>query len=129
MMKTVETRPYEFLIRWKNGVISGAHVGFEDVILEAGVVSGTVQQNVQAVNVGLGKGFPLADILGQIQIDALTEKDAALAAKSLADSKCAEHAATIATLEASLASLQKQSDAQIKEIVALKTPVDIAIAK
>jgi hypothetical protein len=47
----------------------------------------------------------------------------------VADSKCAEHAASIATLEASLASLQKQSDAQTQEIAALKTPVDIAIAK
>lgn len=128
-MKTVETQPYEFLIRWRDGVISGAHVGFEEIILDAGVVTATIQQAVQPVDVGLGNGFPLVDILGQIQITALTEKDAALAAKSAADSKCAEHKKNIVALEASLASLQAQSDAQAKELISLKTLVDAETVK
>lgn len=80
-MKTVITRPYEFLVRWKDGIISGAHVGFEDVIMDDGKELGSRQSNVVSVAIGESKGFPIADILDQISIDALKERDSAIAEK------------------------------------------------
>ena len=70
-MKTVVTRPYEFLVRWRNGAISGAHVGFEDAIVEDGNTVSTTPNPVTPVDIGQGNGFPLSDILGTIEIDAL----------------------------------------------------------
>lgn len=70
MARTVETRPYEFLVRWRDGRISGAHVGFEDAIIEDGVVQGVSPRNVQAVDIGNGQGFPLQDILTTMSADA-----------------------------------------------------------
>lgn len=84
-METVK-RPYEFLVRWKDGIISGAHVGFEVTVTENGQVISTTPLNVVSVDIGTGQGFPLADILGQIQVDALKDRDAALTAKSQAES-------------------------------------------
>jgi hypothetical protein len=69
-MKTVITRPYEFLVRWRDGVISGAHVGFEDAIVEDGKVIGATPLPVQAVDIGSGQGFPLQDILTAMGADA-----------------------------------------------------------
>jgi multidrug efflux pump subunit AcrA (membrane-fusion protein) len=122
-MKQVITRPYEFLVRWRDGVISGAHVGFEDVIVEDGAVIGAVQQNVQAVDIGLGKGFPLAEILGQIHIDALTERDAAIAERDaqIAEREAAEIAkdAAIAEKQALIAQAETQA-AELQELRQLK---------
>jgi len=126
-MKQVITRPYEFLVRWRDGVISGAHVGFEDVIVEDGAVIGAVQQNVQAVDIGLGKGFPLADILGQIHIDALTQLDAAKAEvdglnTALEGQKqiLTQHEASITALIAEKQEVAAIADAQAAELQELR---------
>lgn len=99
-METVK-RPYEFLARWKDGVLVGAHVGFEVTVTENGQVLSTTPLNVVPVDVGQGQGFPLADILGQLQIDALKDREAALAAKAQAESDkaTAEAAKTAAEAE------------------------------
>lgn len=112
MIETVK-RPYEFLVRWRDGVISGAHVGFEVTTTENGQVLSTTPLPVVAVGDG---GFPLADILGQIQIDALKDREAAKAAQAVADAnaataqaeakakadECTVHEQTIADLRAQL---------------------------
>jgi hypothetical protein len=85
-METLK-RPYEFLIRWKDGAISGAHVGYEVTATEDGNVLSTTPLPVVPVDVGTGQGFPLAEILGQVQIDALKDRESALAAKAAAESE------------------------------------------
>lgn len=71
MVTTVQVRPYELLVRWRNGVISGAHVGFEDAIFEDGVFRSASPRNVQPVDIGSGQGFPLSDILTTLSADSL----------------------------------------------------------
>ena len=68
-----ETRtPYEFLVRWdKDGKLSGAHVAFCDTVKKDGEVIQQTPCAVQAVAVGTQAGFPLAEILDQLHIDAL----------------------------------------------------------
>lgn len=60
--------PYEFLVRWSaDGTLSGAHVGFRMITKEDGVVIADVLEPVVPVAVGLQAGFPLADILANVQ--------------------------------------------------------------
>lgn len=70
-MLVEEKRPYEFLVRWQDGVVKGAHVGYVHRILRDGVVVSETPGDVTPVTVGIQVGFPLADILDQIQIGAL----------------------------------------------------------
>jgi uncharacterized membrane protein len=60
-------QPYEFLVRWDaNGKLAGAHVQW---MLDSGALS-----EAEPVEITKGKSpsaFPLADILSQIQTDAL----------------------------------------------------------
>lgn len=71
-----KTLPYEFLARWTDGKLAGAHVGFITQIVEDGVVLSQTVGDVMPVDVGSGKGYPLQDIMDQLHIDALTEVDA-----------------------------------------------------
>ena len=105
-------RPYEMLVRWKDGVIAGAHVGFELTTTENGVVLSTTPLDVMPVDIGQGAGFPLADILSQVQVDAITGKDAAEAKCAAAEADCAKHEATIAALTAKVAELESAIAAQ-----------------
>lgn len=112
-MLTTEKRPYEFLVRWRKGVISGAHVGFELTTLEDGKEINTTPLDVMAVDIGNGQGFPLKEILDQLHIDALSQIDTlngSLKSKSV----------EIDELNSSLKSLQEISDRQQAEIEALQ---------
>ena len=93
-MLTEITRPYEFLARWdtKTGMLSGSHVGFSTIILRDGVF---VTEQVNPVQPVGAAGFPLADILNILQIDAITAMDAAKAELS---AEKAAHNATKAEL-------------------------------
>ena len=72
MAEFTETRtPYEFLVRWnKDGTIQGSHVGWLDTVKKDGEILTQTPSNVEAVG---ADGFPLNDILSQLQIDALKE--------------------------------------------------------
>lgn len=70
-MITTIKRPYEFLARWREGKISGAHVGFEVTTMEDGKVISVAPLTVQPVDIGNGIGFPLRDILNDLSADAL----------------------------------------------------------
>jgi len=105
MIETVK-RPYEFLVRWREGLISGAHVGFEVTTLEDGKVLSTTPLAVIPVNVGQGVGFPLADILAQIQVDAIVSLAEMTALKDAAQITCAQQEATIIELQTALAAAQ-----------------------
>ena len=116
-MITTEKRPYELLVRWREGKITGAHVGFELTATEDGKVLSTTPLAVMAVDIGQGIGFPLADILAQVHTDALIGRDMAIAEKSAAQTErsaalaecraakdeCTKREATISALTAELA--------------------------
>ena len=68
--------PYEFLIRWDNsGVIQGAHIAFLETVLKDEQVITQTQSSVESVEIAGQLGFPLSDVLSQIQIDALKQVD------------------------------------------------------
>lgn len=110
-MSIIEQRkPYEFLARWDTltGQFKGAHIQFFDAVLRDGVqIAG---QPSKAFGVGEGMAFPLADILSQVQIDALAELDARAA--TIAPLTAARDAALarVAELEAQLAALTTETD-------------------
>jgi hypothetical protein len=76
---TEERTPNEFLVRWNNeGLIQGAHVGWLDTVLKDGVILSQSETNVESVAVGLSEGFPLTDILTQLQVDCVLERETLL---------------------------------------------------
>jgi hypothetical protein len=76
---TEERTPNEFLVRWNNeGVIQGAHVGWLDTVLKDGVILSQSETNVESVAIGLSEGFPLTDILTQLQVDCVLERETLL---------------------------------------------------
>ena len=99
-----ETRqPYEFLIRWdKDGIIQGAHIAFLDTVLKDGEIINQTQSSVESVAIAEQVGFPLADVLSQLQIDVLKQVD---------------------VLKAEKAELAKINEALVAENEILKTPV------
>lgn len=101
-MATVTTHPYELLVRWdSDGNLQGAHVGWRDVVMEGAVKVSEAVRPVEPVDIGQGKGFPLADILSLVQAATLAanarltaekaaleaERDEAIAAKLAAQAE------------------------------------------
>ena len=93
-------QPYEFLARWTDGKLAGAHVGFITQIVEDGVVLSQTVGDVMPVDVGSGKGYPLSDIMSQLHIDALVEVDSLKAEKVALEASIAEVAQKQAELDA-----------------------------
>jgi 16S rRNA G527 N7-methylase RsmG len=73
-----EKQPYELLVRWdENGALKGAHVQWRYIVRdESGAIVSESVTPSEAVDIGAGKGFPLADILNTAQADALTKVEA-----------------------------------------------------
>lgn len=130
MIETIK-RPYEFLVRWREGQISGAHVGFELTASEDGKALPTTPLPVMPVDIGQGVGFPLADILEQLHIDAIASMDAAHAECKSKTEECAKHEATIAALQAEVNELKiimaKDADAQQTKAAALAQHLQDAV--
>ena len=102
--------PYEFLIRWdKDGIIQGAHIAFLDTILKDGEIISQTQSSVESVAIAEQVGFSLADVLSQLQIDALKQVDVLNA--------------EIVALKADKDDLAKINEALVTENTILKTPV------
>jgi len=128
-MLTEIKRPYEFLARWnaKTGLLQGAHVGFANTVLRDGVFLTEVVEPVQSVAVGLQLGYPLNDILQQLQIDALAERD------RLTDEVASKESIIVAlernavARDATIASQTQTIAARDAEIAALKArPAPVA---
>ena len=82
---TESKKPYELLVRWgADGKLSGAHVGFITRTLKDGAEIAHTIEPVMPVAVGAATGFPLLEILQQVQVDAIVACDAAVAAKGVA---------------------------------------------
>lgn len=106
--------PYEFLVRFNDlGELKGAHVGFMTVISEGDVILSRNIENVQPVAIGEVLGFPLAEILDVIQIEALKsveEKALALTgANAQIQSLTAEKSALITEKESLIKSLAEKN--------------------
>jgi hypothetical protein len=114
-MIATKKNAYEFLVRWNKGVITGASVGFEVTTTENGIVLSTTLLPVMAVDIGQGVGFPLADILSKIQIDALSGMAAAQA--SLTTEQSAHNTTT-----ASLTTAQNELAAALAKLAAAGIP-------
>lgn len=77
-MTEILKQPYELLVRWDaDGRISGAHVQWRHLLLEAGRTVGESLSPAEPVAAGLAGGFPLADILTPVQLAALAAAPAA----------------------------------------------------
>ena len=69
--------PHEFLIRWDDaGALKGAHIAFRESITEDGAEISSKFTAPQAVAMAGATGFPLADVIGLLSVDALAALDA-----------------------------------------------------
>ena len=85
MAITKTTQPYEFLVRWRDGAISGAHIRFLETVLEDGVVLAQKEGNAMPVSLSGEVGYPLADVLTAVQQSALVELEKAKEALATAE--------------------------------------------
>lgn len=109
MAITKTNTPYEFLVRWNNGAVAGAHIRFLETISENGTVLTQKEGPAMPVSMAGEAGFPIADILTSLQAQALTERDAAVA--------------TLAAKDAQIVALQAQVGAYTPPASALGTTV------
>ena len=128
MAITKTNQPYEFLARWNNGTLAGAHIRFLETITEDGVVLSQKEGNAQPVSLAGEAGFPIDDILTSLQAQAVIERDAALAAKTAAEAaltaKQTELGTTLATAQAANAAELAAKDAEIARLTALIPTVE-----
>jgi len=78
MATTVEKKFYEFTIRAKGGMVTGAHVGYVRIVEDGGIITETPLP-VMSVSMAAGEpGIPLSEITGEINL-ALQKTNDALA--------------------------------------------------
>jgi hypothetical protein len=73
------TTPTELLFRWRDGKLYAAHAIFSEEVLEDGKVIASREGDALSVAVAEQQGFPLADALQVLHVDALRERDSLLA--------------------------------------------------
>ncbi len=87
-MPTVK-QPYEFLARWDQaGKLVGVHVRWRYIITDD--VGKPVAESVgpaEVVSLAGEAGFPMANLLQQLQVDTLQARDAAIAAQKSAETE------------------------------------------
>ncbi len=145
-MITKTQAPYEFLIRWTDGKISGAHIKFlERIIDDDGVTVLSEKEGMaQPVSMAGEVGYPIADIWAAITVSSvaagqqsLTDMADALAKQAAADaaklaSEAAQAAAKLAVdaCEAETTRLKAAQEAQAaaEKAAADKAAFDAAVA-
>ena len=120
-MITKTQTPYEFLIRWRDGKISGAHAKFLETISEDGVVINTKEGDAVPVSLAGEVGYPIADIFAAISAGAVASARQAVTDIATADGKKAE-------AEAAEASAKAAADAAEKENARLAQALAVAEA-
>ncbi|MGY0782128.1 hypothetical protein ACW7BC_29980 [Azospirillum argentinense] len=99
-MQTTKT-PYELLVRWdQSGALQGAHVQYRYVIRDGADVIGETLGPAEPLALEAADGFPLGDLLSQVQIDALIAMAAAEAERDAALARVAELEALLDTSQA-----------------------------
>lgn len=91
-MITKTQTPYEFLIRWRDGKISGAHAKFLETISEDGVVLNVKEGDAIPVSLAGEVGYPIADIFAAISVGAVASAKQAVMDIATAEGKKAEAA-------------------------------------
>jgi len=81
--------PYEFLVRWDNGVVVGAHIRFLERLVEDGTVISEKEGHAKPVSLAGEAGFPIAGILSLVQANALADLATAQAALAVSEAKVA----------------------------------------
>lgn len=121
-------QPYELLVRWaQDGTLAGAHVQWRYVVSDGATVVAESVSAAECVAVGSTNGFPLADLLSQVQTDALTGIDAARAAQTGAEdaleqktSEADQFSTQLADKVAELVAAESQLEAAQAELAALR---------
>ena len=109
---TKSQTPNEFLVRWSDaGQIQGAHIVFRETLIEDGTELTSRLLPAQPVALAGASGFPLADVLAEVQASALATIEARDAENATlkADKEAADRARDDAL--AQVAALQEQFDA------------------
>ena len=96
IMAIIKTQtPYEFLVRWTNGAIAGAHIRYLERLVEDGVTITEKEGEAKPVSLAGESGFPIADILSIVQVNAFADLAVAQAALVTAQAKVTELQAKI----------------------------------
>ena len=77
MAKYTEKKiPYEFLVRFDNdGKLKGAHIGFVEKVFKDKTEISTTITNVMPVSFSNEEGFPIKDILNDLQFNTIVENE------------------------------------------------------
>lgn len=130
MAITKTQQPYEFLARWRNGVLAGAHIQLLTKVVDD---DGTtlVEKLEPAMKVSLAgeAGFPLADVLTALQISALADNEVKAAHIAALTTEKSELAASVEVLAKEKTALVAQvttltnEKAELEQQVGLLTKV------
>ncbi len=103
--------PNEFLVRWSDaGQIQGAHIVFREAVIEDGTELTSRLLPAQPVALAGAAGFPLADVLAEVQASALATIEA--------------RDAEITALKASQQTIETERDAALAQAAALQAQLD-----
>lgn len=120
-------QPYEFLARWdEQGKLSGAHVKFRTIVTDDGSVLSRVDGDALPVDIGVGQGFPLTDILSQLHIDAVAQAATAAAQAEEAKAASAASAQQAANMKAKADAAVTALDSALTALTAVKTQTGVA---
>lgn len=119
-------KPYELLLRWgQDGNLRGAHMQWATVVSDdAGAVIGCYPGNVEPVAIAPGQpGFPLTDILSQVQADALTALTAAQEKAAALEDRLSAANSQISTLQLKFDAIRTSAEALPSRIEPLNEPL------
>lgn len=99
--------PYEFLIRFNNeGRVNGAHIAYTETIIKDGQVIHSKQTDPQPVTLGVDEGFPLEDILGELNVLNVKEIELLQSEKSALEKKVTANEEEITSLNSRIEELE-----------------------
>jgi hypothetical protein len=114
-------KPYEFLVRWNSeGVLQGAHVIFQEQLTDSLGNTTPVIHPAQPVAIGEAQGFPLEDVLGEVNAAAL---------KTIDELKQSHQDETEANTAAHNAAIQQLQDAHQTELLVLKQEHEASLSQ
>ena len=108
---TKSLTPNEFLVRWSDaGQIQGAHIVFRETVIEDGTELTSRLLPAQPVALAGASGFPLSDVLAEVQASALATIEA--------------RDAEIAALKSSQQAIEAERDAALTRAAELQAQLD-----
>lgn len=107
---TKTQQPYEFLVRWTDGKISGAHVKFLETVREDGTVLTVREGDAIPVSLAGEQGYPIADIFAAIQSGAIAAAQSAM--QAISDAQTSEETAKAAHDDVLKAEAERKAQAE-----------------